>query len=199
MLVLFIYITRLASNEIFSPSNKIHGARNLSAPRYVLYNSSEIFLILGTERDMVRNVYWSPRPSSRHSCQTVMQLQTVMKLQLSRQFGKRFNIKFHANASSGARAFFIRAGRRTDRQTCPSCCFSQSRERAWTFITMLLTFPYLLLVPSNGTAVVTFSSADWLDSCPQNVCDYLLMPIAQLTPTALPNHALQTLFPPFVT
>jgi len=36
--VLFIYITRLASNEIFSPSNKIHGevgrAKDLSAPRY---------------------------------------------------------------------------------------------------------------------------------------------------------------------
>ena len=38
MLVLFIYITRLASNEIFSPSNKIYRevgrAKDLSAPRY---------------------------------------------------------------------------------------------------------------------------------------------------------------------
>jgi hypothetical protein len=38
ILVLFIYITRLASNEIFSPSNKIHWevgrAKDLSAPRY---------------------------------------------------------------------------------------------------------------------------------------------------------------------
>ena len=37
ILVLFIYITRLASNEIFSPSNKIHRdvgqAKDLSAPR----------------------------------------------------------------------------------------------------------------------------------------------------------------------
>jgi hypothetical protein len=36
--VLFIHITRLASNEIFSPSNKIHRevgrAKDLSAPRY---------------------------------------------------------------------------------------------------------------------------------------------------------------------
>ena len=36
--MLFIYITRLASNEIFSPSNKIHRevgrAKDLSAPRY---------------------------------------------------------------------------------------------------------------------------------------------------------------------
>ena len=39
ILVLFMYITRLASNEIFSPSNKIHWevgrAKDLSAPRYV--------------------------------------------------------------------------------------------------------------------------------------------------------------------
>ena len=37
--MLFIYITRLASNEIFSPSNKIHRevgrAKNLSAPPYI--------------------------------------------------------------------------------------------------------------------------------------------------------------------
>ena len=40
ILVLFIYITRLATNEIFSPSNKIHRevgrAKDLSAPRYVV-------------------------------------------------------------------------------------------------------------------------------------------------------------------
>jgi hypothetical protein len=40
ILVLFIYITRLASDEIFSPSNKIHRevgrAKDLSAPRCVL-------------------------------------------------------------------------------------------------------------------------------------------------------------------
>jgi len=39
VLVLFIYITRLASNKIFSPSNKIHWevgqAKDLSAPRYL--------------------------------------------------------------------------------------------------------------------------------------------------------------------
>ena len=39
ILVLFMYITRLASNEIISPSNKIHRevgrAKNLSAPLYV--------------------------------------------------------------------------------------------------------------------------------------------------------------------
>ena len=38
ILVLFIYTTRLASNEIFSPSNKINRevsrAKDLSAPRY---------------------------------------------------------------------------------------------------------------------------------------------------------------------
>jgi hypothetical protein len=39
ILVLFIHITRLASNEIFSPSNKIHRevgwAKDFSAPRYL--------------------------------------------------------------------------------------------------------------------------------------------------------------------
>jgi hypothetical protein len=42
ILVLFIHITRLASKEIFSPSNKIHRevgwARDLSAPLYVQTN-----------------------------------------------------------------------------------------------------------------------------------------------------------------
>jgi len=41
-----MYITRLASNEIFSPSNKIHRevgrTKDLSAPRYVF------FLLIGT-------------------------------------------------------------------------------------------------------------------------------------------------------
>jgi hypothetical protein len=39
ILLLFIYIKRLASNEIFSPSNKIHReagwAKDLSAPLYI--------------------------------------------------------------------------------------------------------------------------------------------------------------------
>jgi hypothetical protein len=39
MIVLYIYKTRLASNEIFSPLNKIHrevgGVKDLSAPRYL--------------------------------------------------------------------------------------------------------------------------------------------------------------------
>ena len=42
MLLLFIYTTRLTSNEIFSPSNKIHRevgrAKDLSAPRYASLN-----------------------------------------------------------------------------------------------------------------------------------------------------------------
>jgi len=37
---MYIYITRLASNEIFSPSNKINlelgQAKDLSAPRYLM-------------------------------------------------------------------------------------------------------------------------------------------------------------------
>jgi hypothetical protein len=42
ILVLFIYITRLASNEIFSPSNKIHRevgrAKDLTATRFILFD-----------------------------------------------------------------------------------------------------------------------------------------------------------------
>ena len=49
ILVLFIYITRLASNEIFSPSNKIHRevgrAKDLSAPLYHYTNLLSVFLI----------------------------------------------------------------------------------------------------------------------------------------------------------
>ena len=45
MLVLFIYITRPASNEIFSPSNKIHWevgrAKDLSAPLYMMYKTAK--------------------------------------------------------------------------------------------------------------------------------------------------------------
>ena len=44
MLFIYIYITRLASNEIFSPSNKIHRevgwAKDLSAPLYILHSSN---------------------------------------------------------------------------------------------------------------------------------------------------------------
>jgi hypothetical protein len=43
ILVLFIYITRLGSNEIFSPSNKIHRevgrAKDLSAPLYNVFEN----------------------------------------------------------------------------------------------------------------------------------------------------------------
>jgi hypothetical protein len=46
ILVLFIYITRLASNEIFSPSNKKHQelgrAKDLSAPLYRIGTSSAL-------------------------------------------------------------------------------------------------------------------------------------------------------------
>jgi len=41
IVTIYIYITRLASKEIFSPSNKIHRevgrAKDLSAPRYVKF------------------------------------------------------------------------------------------------------------------------------------------------------------------
>jgi hypothetical protein len=46
--VIFVYITRLASNEILSPSNKIHRdvgrAKDLSAP---LYSGFPVILFFG--------------------------------------------------------------------------------------------------------------------------------------------------------
>ena len=51
IIVLFIYIARLASKEIFSPSNKIHRevgrAKDLSAPRYEV-TLLLLHLIMGT-------------------------------------------------------------------------------------------------------------------------------------------------------
>jgi len=47
MLILFIYVTSLASNKIFSPSNKIHrevgGAKDLSAPRLCFHITTYIW------------------------------------------------------------------------------------------------------------------------------------------------------------
>jgi len=44
ILVLFMYITRLASKEIFSPSNKIHRevgrAKDLSAPPVAIFGTA---------------------------------------------------------------------------------------------------------------------------------------------------------------
>ena len=50
IITIFIYITRLASNEIFSQSNKIHRevgrAKDLSAPPYILSNVVAAFISL---------------------------------------------------------------------------------------------------------------------------------------------------------
>ena len=50
--MLFIYITRLASNEIFSPSNKIHRevgrAKDLSAPPPYSFPSKRIIFYIVT-------------------------------------------------------------------------------------------------------------------------------------------------------
>jgi hypothetical protein len=54
----YIYITRLASNEIFSPSNKIHRevswAKDLSAPRTlpVLFSIGLTIILWLTAREM---------------------------------------------------------------------------------------------------------------------------------------------------
>jgi hypothetical protein len=51
--VLFIYITRLVSNEIFSPSNKIHRevgwAKDLSAPLCMSIGVRNTIVQTGTE------------------------------------------------------------------------------------------------------------------------------------------------------
>ena len=48
ILVLFVYITRLASKEIFSPSNKIHRevgrAEDLSAPLYIYIHNTGVLI-----------------------------------------------------------------------------------------------------------------------------------------------------------
>ena len=49
VLFIYIYITRLASNEIFSPSNKIHRevgrAKDLSAPLYTKYSDRTVIYV----------------------------------------------------------------------------------------------------------------------------------------------------------
>jgi len=49
-----MYITRLASNEIFSPSNKIHqevdGAKDLSAPLYIYRGADKSLAIPGRKQ-----------------------------------------------------------------------------------------------------------------------------------------------------
>ena len=63
LLFIYVYITRLASNEIFSPSNKIHRevglAKDLSAPRYVSTT-------IGTDINRTYSlVYWTCNLISR--------------------------------------------------------------------------------------------------------------------------------------
>jgi hypothetical protein len=60
ILVLFIYITRLASNEIFTPSNKIHRevgqAKDLSAPLYYTELNVNRFLY-GKDRKFIQQIW----------------------------------------------------------------------------------------------------------------------------------------------
>jgi len=83
MLVLFIYTTRLASNEIFSPSNKIHRevgrAKDLSAPLYLLavtglVNWSSFMLVINSIArqntlyiPQLNSLPWKARPNLLHA------------------------------------------------------------------------------------------------------------------------------------
>jgi hypothetical protein len=65
ILVLFIYITRLASKEIFSPSNKIHRqegrAKDLPAPLYVVtFRRKLTFPLLGSKLNVDVTGDWPP-------------------------------------------------------------------------------------------------------------------------------------------
>jgi hypothetical protein len=69
ILVLFMYITRLASNDIFSPSNKIHRevgrAKDLSAPLYMpACLSLSLYLIITTTKVNKSSVSLICLPSS---------------------------------------------------------------------------------------------------------------------------------------
>jgi hypothetical protein len=60
---IYIYKTRLASNEIFSPSNKIHWevgwAKYLSAPRYIpSYKENEGGLQISSSLRSLAVIHW---------------------------------------------------------------------------------------------------------------------------------------------
>jgi hypothetical protein len=71
--------------------------------------SVTFFIVRRTERDMIKNMYWSSH-SIRYSCPI------LMKLYLSRQILEKYsNINFHKNTSNGGRGVPCRqADRRTD-------------------------------------------------------------------------------------
>jgi hypothetical protein len=73
-------------------------------------NLCEIYLILRrTERDMMKNVYWSLCEVPLFSCEILRELEFSRHI-----FEKYSNIKFHGNPSNGCRV--VPCGR-TDGQT----------------------------------------------------------------------------------
>jgi len=69
---------------------------------------------------MIKNVYWS-------SCNVAYILVRLIKLEISRQFSKNSNIKFHENPSSGSRV--VPCGQ-TDSHDEDNSRISQFFERA---------------------------------------------------------------------
>ena len=71
VLYIYIYITRLASNEVFSPSNKIRQevgrAKDLSAPQYIRFLVN--FIINNQEGFQTNSFVHSVNTSSKHNLQ----------------------------------------------------------------------------------------------------------------------------------
>jgi hypothetical protein len=86
--------------------------------RSCLKTLSKTFLILRSERDMIKNVCWL-------SCEVPLFLSDFSETRISSSFEKSSNIKFHENPSSRSRVFSCeRTERQTDIHEEANCHFS---------------------------------------------------------------------------
>jgi len=100
ILVLFIYATRLASNEIFSPSNKIHRevgrAKDLSAPRVMWYLKLMVpFCFQSTDAasNIHRNVGAYLPPSVRRHAPDVF----TLSIQITETMREKYSLNRHVS------------------------------------------------------------------------------------------------------